>query len=306
MNLRTILNRSRFVGCVNPRAVVREKKLSLFCTETEEGACLMMEREGTTTPLAELELPPHLLERVRFWNAWCSSGFNGESEVVPSVFGLEAYAVSIGVEVLRCFPDCAVDWCGLPLHDDWELVHAMAADDAMPCPPTDYHLNRYAAQLMRGDCPDVLPKDCMRGYDYWDWNMDDICLVYHGTDDWWTDERTIWVGSDDGLFPPWLEELHGEVAALLARAAYWSVHTPVETWWKPSPLLVPLLEAALSVDWARTLYPLRPVSMNKLYLTGPDVLRLCHPESGAGKRLPYARRRPRRMLVQRGGKGFVE
>lgn len=305
MNLRSILNRSRFEGCVNPRAERRGKKLSLFCAETEEGACLMMERAGETSPLAEAELPPHLLERVLFWNTWCSSGFNGESEAPPSLFGLEAYAVSIGVQVLQSFPEYAVDWCGLPLHDDRGLMCAMEADDAMPCPATDYQLNRYAAQLMRGDCPAVLPKGCMRGYDYWDWNMCDICLVYHGTHDWWTDERTIWVW-DDGQLPPWLVQLHEEVSELRARAAYWSVYTPVETWWKPSPLLVPLLEAALSVDWARTLYPLRPVSMNELYLTGEDVLRLCHPESGAGKRLPYARRRPRRMLVQRGGKGFVE
>lgn len=299
MNLRTILNRRRFVGCVNPRAVVRESRLSLFCEETEDGVCLMSEWDNSVVPLMELPMPEYLRERVHFWNAWCSSGFNGESEVAPSVFGLEAYAVSIGVELLRLFPECAVDWCGLALHDDVALMNAMREDLSLPCPPVDVTLNRYAALLMRGDSPAVLPKDCLVARRNYDWGgLEDLYLVGNET------REAIWV--EGGLYPPWLEQAHGDIAETEVRAAYWRWNIPVEEWWKVSPLLHPLQTAALAVDWARTLYPLHPVSMNELYVTGPDVLRLCRPESMEGRRSSHLPRRPRRMLVTRGGKGFIE
>ncbi len=271
MNLRTLLNRSRFVGCVNPRTVVREKKLSLFCAETEEGACLMMEREGVTTPLTECELPPHLLERVRFWNAWCSSGFNGESEVVPSVFGLEAYAVSIGVEVLRCFPDCAVDWCGLPLHDDVALLDALEKNRSLPCPPHEAVLNRYAARLMRGDCPDELPPDGVAARNVFDWCLERLELVpLTDADDFFD---VIHVGEDD-IGPQGLVKHHLELTHLSYMESDGGAYSWGELCWHYSPILHPLLLSAVAVDWARVLK--RPVCTHRLYLAGEDVLQLCN------------------------------
>lgn len=286
MNIRTLLNRSRFAGCKNPRAQECAEHFSLYAAECRGGVCLMEESAGVSRALAEADLPEHVLGRVRFWNAWCSSGFNGEAEIAPSLFGLEAYAVSIGVDVLRHRAACSVDWCGLPLHDDAPLLQAMRESRsglsrrsqarAMHCPPWEVELNRYAARLMRGDCPAELPQDCFVPRYLWDWGMEELYLVPR--DGGCSDEEPIPVDAADRCLPQWLTEAHEQLVHLKYEEYFWDdayYRTPQELWWHVSPLMYPLQLAALSVDWARVLRPLRPVSLNNLYITGPDVLDLC-------------------------------
>lgn len=277
MNLRTLLNRSRFVGCVNPRAVEREKMLSLFCEETEEGACLMAEREGATTPLAELELPPHLIERVRFWNTWCSSGFNGESEVVPSVFGLEAYAVALAADITNVYPEYTVDWCGLTVHDDYALLAQKLNEWERESPPEGFTANRHLKTLLRGEPQRPLPQDalvCCYDFDYGYARVGLRDAYDSAKYKYPIDERdeSILVGCppEPILSLSWLRRL--EFLLYFEGYSEWEFGTKPP--WLHSRLMVPLLRAALTTEWARTLPEPRPVSLAPTYVTGSDVLRL--------------------------------
>lgn len=277
MNLRSLLNCSRFVGCVNPRAVEREKKLSLFCEETEEGACLMAEREGVITPLAELELPPHLLERVRFWNTWCSSGFNGESEVVPSVFGLEAYAIALAEDMTYVFPEDAVDWCGLAVHDDYALLSRKLANREQESPSEAVTANRYLKTLLRGEPQRPLPQDalvCCYDFDY-GYARVGLCEAYDSANfKYPIDERAETDLVDNPPEPSlnlsWLRRL--EFLLYFEGYSEWEFGTKPP--WRFSRLMEPFLRTALATEWARTLPGPRPVSLAPTYVTGADVLRL--------------------------------
>lgn len=277
MNLRTLLNRSRFVGCVNPRAAAREKELSLFCEETEEGACLMMERDGVIVPLAEQDLPAPLAERVRFWNAWCSSGFNGESEVSPSVFGLEAYAVALAADVTYVFPEDAVDWCGLAVHDDYVLLARKLAAREQECPPEDFTANRYLKTLLRGESQRPLPQDalvCCYNFDYGYARIGlrdayDSAKYKYPLDE---REEPILVNCppEPTVTLSWLRRL--EFLLYFDGYSEWVFGTKPP--WRFSRLMLPFLRAALATEWARTLPEPCPVSLDPTYVTGSDVLRL--------------------------------
>lgn len=277
MNLRTILNRSRFIGCVNPRAVEREKKLSLFCEETEAGACLMAEREGVTTPLTECALPPHLLERVRFWNAWCSSGFNGESEVVPSVFGLESYAVTLAADITNVYPEYTVDWCGLTVHDDYALLAQKLNEWERESPPEGFTANRHLKTLLRGEPQRPLPQDalvCCYDFDYGYARVGLRDAYDSAKYKYPIDERdeSILVGCppEPSLSLSWLRRL--EVLLYFEWYSDWEFGTKPP--WLHSRLMEPFLRAALATEWARTLPEPCPVSLDPTYVTGSDVLRL--------------------------------
>lgn len=277
MNLRSLLNRSRFVGCVNPRAVEREKKLSLFCEETEGGACLMMERNGVTTPLTECELPPHLLERVRFWNTWCSSGFNGESEASPSVFGLEAYAVVLAADVTYVFPEDAVDWCGLAVHDDYALLARKLAAREQECPTEEFTPNRYLKTLLRGEPQRPLPPDalvCCYNFDYGYARVGLRDAYDSAKYKYPIDEReepiSVNCPPEPTVTLSWLRRLE----FLLYFAGYSEWEFGAKPPWRSSRLMLPFLRAALATEWARTLPEPCPVSLAPTYVTGSDVLRL--------------------------------
>lgn len=279
MNLRTLLNRRRFVGCVNPRAVEREKKVSLFCEETEEGACLMMERNGLVAPLSEHELPPQLMQRVRFWNAWCSSGFNDESDVTPSVFGLEAYAVALAADVSYVYPEDTVDWCGLAVHDDYALLARKLAVREQESPTEDFTANRYLKTLLRGEPQRPLPHDALVCCDDFDYGYARVGLrdAYDSAKyKYPIDERKEPILTDLDCPPEpsvtlsWLRRL--EFLLYFEGFSEWEFGAKPP--WRFSRLMLPFLRAALATEWARTLPEPCPVSLDPTYVTGADVLRL--------------------------------
>ncbi len=312
MNLRQLLNKSRFVGCVNPRAAVGSHSISVFCAETDDGVCLTAKHEdGTELALADMPLPAFVLGRVRFWNDWATNAFYPADETPYSLFGLEAYGISIALDVLRAHPDTAVDWCGLPLHDDYALMQRVTAEKRTPA-PTGFTANRYLTELLRGEPFGEPRKDSLCEFRRFDWGgLSDIMLVrpqsgFNGR--WWDDPETMYI-YDDGYCNPHVAKAHEELEEILYEAwcdGYDLVESIEFTpFWTVSELLLPFMEAAQAVDVTRMLEPLRPVSLNELYQVGDDVLALCrNPQHRIPPNSPT--KRPRRLLVTRGGKGFIE
>ncbi len=271
MNLRQLLNKSRFVGCVNPRAAVGSHSISVFCAETDDGVCLTAKHEdGTEQTLADMPLPDFVQGRVRFWNDWATNAFYPADETPYSLFGLEAYGISIALDVLRAHPDTAVDWCGLPLHDDYALMQRVTAEKRTPA-PTGFTANRYLSELLRGEPFNREHTDSYQAnYDF-DWGNYKRIELENG-------EEALEISSDtacnpdvaraleelqENLYQSWMEEAD---AACYGEIIFWSV----------SELLLTFLQAALAVDITRSLKHPRSVSMTPLYETGADVLALCH------------------------------
>lgn len=128
VNIWSLFDEKRFRGCENERqnfsdlAALDECGLSLRCEETPEGGARLLVVEGDTCmPAEEFALPAHLKERIAFWNAWVSYALETYWEQPVNPYGPEAYAASIAMGIAAAYPERRVDWCGLPVHDDYSI-----------------------------------------------------------------------------------------------------------------------------------------------------------------------------------------
>ena len=134
-NIWNIFDANRFEGCENERqnfsglAALDVCGLSLQCEETPEGgACLVIVDGDTRMPAADFVLPAYLKERIAFWNEWVNHALETFWENPINPYGVEAYAATIAMGVAAAYPERRVDWCGLPVHDDyaiWEYLDRM-------------------------------------------------------------------------------------------------------------------------------------------------------------------------------------
>lgn len=294
MQLRTIFDARRFAGCVNARAnwacfhTDASRPLSVFVLETPDGARLMVRDAARTLPLREMPLPPHQLERIDIWERWASRAIEREFEQESSLYGLECYGVSIAVALSIACPDRPVDYCGLPVHDEyavWQFCseHAENAalgepfvwDAAFPRLPLDSDKpNRYCRQLLR-EAERVLATPA-----YWHglWHDADWCYSHVGFEmegDW---PKTLKNASTDSNFPDWLntELSHWED---YWSDRFWTYKGKPEIIWEFSPLIQPFILDALAVDVARFIAPAAPVSCSNRYVTGQDILSIIHPDT---------------------------
>ncbi|MBQ8479052.1 MAG: hypothetical protein IJ503_01545 [Akkermansia sp.] len=288
MNLRSILRDNRFVGCQNARESVEpftkdeDKKLTIYAAAVPEGAQLRLRNQHGEVDGSPLTLPPHVTERMEFWNRWASYALDHEYEYTPSLYGLECYAISIAIDMVKHLPDYHIDYCGLPVHDDYALclhmrkesIPGYAANTRDPhcaCPlPPDIEMNSYMKRLLTEAQNKALqlPPNGYRG-----WGDFDYCCGHLHFDPanqpytWMEYENSFLVRQDDG-FPSWLCQMAEEWEESLLDQYYENMR------WSPCTTLFKLQEDALAVDIARYHRPLTPIAMSERFYTGEDILRL--------------------------------
>lgn len=294
MQLRNIFNENRFAGCVNARAdwvcfaVDAERPLALVVVETPDGGARLMAREGGAPVAPEsLGLPEYVLGRICLWNSWASAALEYEYEQEFSLYGLEAYAISIAVEVARAFPDRPVSYCGLRVHDEFALYQYAArrvfekngwpAD--LPLIPLEDQCNRYMTRLKKESLrtPPIMPPETYVLHWYWDWGP--YYFFFDVAESSLFDEGDkVEISSQDG-FPDWLVDQANRMDELWGASPFseWQSLNSPQSYWKPSPLLDHFCTDALSVDVARYIKPRVPVSCSSRYVTGMDVLPFCKP-----------------------------
>ena len=290
MNLRSILRDNRFEGCKNARESVEpftkdeNKKLTLYATESLEGAELRLRNQHGEVDLSSLSMPAHINERIVFWNRWASYALAHEYEYTPSLYGLESYAISIAIDMVKHLPDCHVDYCGLPVHDDYALcLHmrkeripgydANTRDPRCACPlPPDIEPNNYLKRLLTEskNAAQHLPKNGYIGRGDFDYSCGH--LHFDPADKpyaWMEYENSFIVRQDDG-FPLWLCKMAEEWEESLLDHYYENMR------WSPCATLFKLQEDALAVDVARYRRPPTPIAMSERFCAHDDVLLLAH------------------------------
>lgn len=290
MQLRSLLRSNRFTGSSNARQLIppfckdEEKPLTLYAEEYGAEVQLQLKEPCGKVPLATLHLPPYVTERINFWNRWANYALERQYEYTPSLYGLEAYAASIAIDIARAVPTRPVDYCGLPVHDDYALclhLHPSAIwaydadfrnpDHACPLPPGVVP-NKYLKQLLTSTKKAIqLTQNGYRG-----WGDFDYCCGYLHFDP--AELPYCWMGYEDSFFlspeygfPQWLCDKAEEWERSLLDAYYENVR------WKPDDILLHMQEDALAVDVARYLSPPHPVAMSKRFYADEDVLVLAHP-----------------------------
>ena len=288
MNLRSLLRDNRFAGCSNPRQTAEpfcknpDHPLTLCCAQVPEGLRLQLRDRHESTDILTLPLSSHIVERINFWNLWASYAFEHEYEYTPSLYGLECYATSIAMDIARALPDRPVDYCGLPVHDDFALcLHlrkdripaydANFRDPHCACPlAPDITPNRYLQHLLTetANTATQLPLHGYRG-----WGDFDYCCGYLHFDPaehpytWMGHETSFDISPNHG-FPQWLCELVNEWEESLLDARYENMR------WAPCTTLLQMQEDALAVDIARYHRPLIPIAISERFYTGEDILTL--------------------------------
>lgn len=271
MNLRNLLNPTRFAGCVNGRLeypLFRKAEeapcLSLFCEELPDGRlALMTEREGRMAAAASLDVPEYLRERIVFWNRWASRAVEYEYELTPSLYGLEAYGISLAMEFAALFPECLVTYGGLPVNAEQQLAPRIVSFPTyeeqcrqLPLPAVSVQ-NPYMKRLLAGQQTVTTRRHA--------------CIFEGWVDDWYANFFfTVYQDREAGCFS--IAEEEGFPAWLVQRMEN------LETAWiwrLRDAILMPFWEDALSVDIARFAQPLLPVSFTPRYITGEDVLAVC-------------------------------
>lgn len=275
-NLRSLFNMRRFVGCENPRQLFFEKEeaspLSLCCEETPAGgAQLVLADAGRRLLPQDFPLPPHVHERCRFWNHWVSHALENEWEHPLSPYGPEAYAASIAIDIATAYPDRPVDWCGLPVHDDYAIYQyacAHTSHAAFGEPQWDRHAaqvplhcrqSRYLSELLQAESLEQYPAAAsIRQEHFIDWGPNEI--RYEG------DTRNrYYIRTDEG-FPLWLETLTRHLESRLEDSQFWCISGRVKPrLWEPCPLTTPLVQDALSIDILRYLPERVAVSSSSRY-----------------------------------------
>lgn len=288
MTLYSLLNEKRFVGCEDARQFCacfpRQDgcSMSLICRERDEGLHLVLRQGEAEVPASRYPLPHYVLERIRFWNAWASDELLNMCDRTESpLYGLEAYAISLAVDISAAYPGYLVDYCGFPVHDEWAVCSYGAKhrdskkgwDAAFPLIPNAWKYNRNMQALLdlSFKAEWVVPPSGYRMRHDLDYCYSDIHF----------DRATrlpCWGGYEDSLeideaegFPCWVVRHK----ALLEQG--WDedyVESPPHDsgWWSPSFYLRPFLEDALAIDIARYLKQPVPISSSPRYVTGAGLL----------------------------------
>lgn len=156
LTLRSLLNKRRYEGCHNPRQFFfggqeNADTISLQCENTPEGIVqLALYGNGKRMSLQDFPLPDFVQERMAFWERWVNHALEYEWEHPISPYGPEAYGAAIATAISICHPGSRVDWCGLPVHDDYAILHSLEHRDwhtPLPETPPPMEPNRYLAQL---------------------------------------------------------------------------------------------------------------------------------------------------------------
>ena len=288
MQLRALFRTDRFSGCSNPRVFIppfqkdEEQALTLYCAEVPEGARLQLRDKHGVVDLLTLPLPAYLIERINFWNRWSSYALEHEYEYTPALYGLEAYAADIAICISRACPERPVNYCGLPVHDDFALCqhvsknsisaynvpHNIPRRELSPLPDgvqPNGHLHRLIQHAEKN--PSHLPAEGFMGgidleYSYGYMHFDPAT------------EPFAWCGYENSFdlrdihLPEWLIKRGEEVEIIENDYAYDNMR------WYPDLLLLKFTEDALAVDIARHHRPLVPIAMSKRFYAGEDVLTL--------------------------------
>lgn len=294
MQLRNLFNAKRFNGCVNRRAdwvsfeVDADRALSLTIEETSAGeARMMVQDSGASMPPEASGVPEYVLGRIRLWNQWASAALEYEYEQDYSLYGLEAYGISIAVDIARAFPKRPVSYCGLRVHDDYALYQYAArrsygkgdwpAD--LPPIPLEDTCNRYMTALKNEPLrtPPLLPPETYVLHRDWDYGT--IFFYFDVAENSpYEVSHKVEITPEDG-FPEWLAEQAKHLDELWGGEPFhgWQCYHPTKEYWCASPLLDSFCTDALSIDVARYIEPRVPVSCSARYVTGRDVLPFCRP-----------------------------
>lgn len=283
INIRSLFDRRRFADCENPRQLIGDFEiachsyLSLFCEETEDGGVqLLIDERGKVIPAHEYPLPDYIRERILCWNAWASHAIETEWENPLSPYGLEAYGAAIAINISCVCKGLLVDWCGLPVHDDYALLKYREKLDKeghlLTEAPWTIAYNRYIRDLHHTAIAEFgdVPKRCLHHLLY---NAYDEGRLYYyetakapeGTDNWnklW--EHMFDVTTTDG-FPEWLSQeaaYCGEIYGCDTHAEY--------LYWGHCRLLFNFRLTAVGIDVMRYLRTSMPVVASHLYIAYPE------------------------------------
>lgn len=285
INIRSLFDRRRFADCENPRQLIFwgeiacRSYLSLFCEETEDGGVqLLIDERGRVIPAHEYSLPDYIKERILCWNAWASHAIETEWEKPISPYGLEAYGVAIAINISSVKKGHYVDWCGLPVHDDFALLQyaeklrTQEKVRTLPESPLGIGYNRYIQNLHRVAINEFceIPAISLHyllydSYDYGRVYFYETAKAPKGTDDWnelW--EHMFLISPIEG-FPEWLQKESnycGEIYGCYKSAEYLN--------WGCCRLLFNFRLTALGIDVMRYLRTSMPVVASHLYIAHPE------------------------------------
>lgn len=252
-------------------------RLSLFCEETEAGDIyLFINDMGTITPASDYPLPDYIHERIVCWNAWASHTLETEWEKIMSPYGLEAYGAAIAINISSVCKGHLVDWCGLPVHDDYALLRyrEQLHTKGYPLtePPLTMGYNRYIQDLHRtaidefGDIPKrSLHYLLYNAYDEGRLYYYEMSKVPEGTDNWKKLWEHMFLLSPIEGFPEWLEieaDCCGEIYGCDTHAEYLN--------WGYCRLLFNFRLTALGIDVMRYLRTSMPVVASHMYIAYPE------------------------------------
>ena len=285
IKLRHLFNRRRFADCENPRqsigdfAVSCRLSLSLFCEETEDGGVqLLIGERGKVIPAHEYPLPEYIHERIECWNAWASHALETEWEKPMSPYGPEAYGAAIAINIASELPGYCVDWCGLPVHDDYALLQyawklwKQEKASTLPESPMGIGYNRYIRNLHRVAINEFceVPTTSLHyllynSYDYGRVFFYETAKAPKGMGDWnelW--EHMFLISPIEG-FPEWLQKESNYCGEI------YGCDTSAETLnWRYCRLLFNFRLTALGIDVMRYLRTSMPVVASHLYIAYPE------------------------------------
>ena len=285
INIRSLFDRRRFADCENLRQLIGDFEiacrsyLSLFCEETEDGSVqLLIDERGKVIPAHEYALPDYIQERILCWNAWASYAIETEWENPMSPYGLEAYGAAIAINISSVKKGYYVDWCGLPVHDDYALLQyaeklrTQENVRTLPESPMGIGYNRYIQNLHRVAINEFceVPTTSLHYllYDSYDYG----CVYFYetakapkGTDDWKERWKHMFLISPIEGFPEWLQKESnycGEIYGCDTSAEYLN--------WGYCRLLFNFRLTALGIDVMRYLRTSMSVVTSHLFIAHPE------------------------------------
>ncbi len=258
--------------------------MSLLCRESDAGLHLILKIGDDIVPAHQYSLPDYLIERITFWNTWASDEFVYQYERIESaMYGLEAYAISIAADISACFPNYFVDYCGLPVHDEWAtreyaLKHSDFGrnwDNKFPPVPTEWSYNRTMKNLVRSvtasPC-EVPPHGFVMHHDLdygiSEFHYDPASLPYR----WLGYEESIRI-NESGGYPIWLVR-HCSRMEIMHNIELEYPFDDTPSSWRSSDFIHSFLFDAISVDIARFSKRVVPISSSPRYVTGNALLEL--------------------------------
>ena len=291
MSLYKLLDDGRYIGCTNSRECCacfnkqEDRTMSLLCRETDTGLHLVLKIEHDIIPANQYSLPDYLIERIKFWDAWASDEFIYQYDRIDSpMYGLEAYAISIAAEISACYPECFVDYCGFPVHDEWAtreyaLQHSKYGrnwDIKFPPVPTEWSYNSTMKKLVKSvtktEC-DVPLHGYVRHHDL-DYGMSEFHYDPASLPDQWLGyEESFRVDEGDG-YPLWLVRQRERMEIMHDIELEYPFDWQTPSAWRASDYIQPFLFDAMSVDILRFSKQIVPISSSPRYVTGSALLEL--------------------------------